>query len=344
MLSNYFLMNKKNKNQFQLRLLLFAGLMGLFFSSHAIFADFNVYVGETKYPITQNTFLLDSDGTGGNVGIEFGSSGEQVLWDSGNARFNFTDDLLVDDGFRVGVDYLVVNGVTGVVDISQNLQVAGSICDDLGANCSTPAQINTAASYAAVDETDTNATKDKVLSNLLAKGWEDHKNVVTGNPHVVTQTEVGLGSLTNDTQLKIASNLSDLANAVTARTNLGVAIGTDVQAYDAQLADIAGLGVTDSNFIVGDGANWVAESGATARTSLGLGNVEDTALSTWAGTASITTVGTLASGSIGGAFTAIGDAYISSSANWNTAFGWGDHSVQNYLDLEIGRASGRERV
>jgi hypothetical protein len=44
-----------------------------------------------------------------------------------------------------------------------------------------------------------------------------------------------------------------------------------VQAYDAQLADVAGLAVTDGNFIVGHGTNFVAESGATARTSLGLG-------------------------------------------------------------------------
>ena len=69
--------------------------------------------------------------------------------------------------------------------------------------------------------------------------------------------------------LLAANNLSDLANAGTSRTNLGVAIGSDVQAYDAGLADIAGLAVTDGNIIVGDGANWVAESGATARTSLG---------------------------------------------------------------------------
>jgi hypothetical protein len=39
---------------------------------------------------------------------------------------------------------------------------------------------------------------------------------------------------------------------------------------DAQLQDVAGLAVTDGNFIVGDGANFVAESGATARASLGL--------------------------------------------------------------------------
>lgn len=36
-------------------------------------------------------------------------------------------------------------------------------------------------------------------------------------------------------------------------------------------SDIAGLSRTDSNFIVGDGTDFVAESGATARTSLGLG-------------------------------------------------------------------------
>lgn len=45
------------------------------------------------------------------------------------------------------------------------------------------------------------------------------------------------------------------------------------QGSDAGLTDIAGLAVTDGNIIVGDGANWVAESGSTARTSLGLGSI-----------------------------------------------------------------------
>ena len=39
---------------------------------------------------------------------------------------------------------------------------------------------------------------------------------------------------------------------------------------DLGLTDLEGLTPTDSNIIVGDGTNWVAESGATARTSLGL--------------------------------------------------------------------------
>ena len=58
-------------------------------------------------------------------------------------------------------------------------------------------------------------------------------------------------------------------SAAAARTTLGSVIGTNVQAWDTQLDDIAALAVTNGNFIVGDGTNWVAESGATALTSLG---------------------------------------------------------------------------
>ena len=68
-------------------------------------------------------------------------------------------------------------------------------------------------------------------------------------------------------------SIVDDADAAAARTTLGLVIGTNVQAYDAQLADVAGLAVTDGGFIVGDGSNFVLESGATARTSLGLGSM-----------------------------------------------------------------------
>lgn len=61
----------------------------------------------------------------------------------------------------------------------------------------------------------------------------------TSNPHSVTASQVGLGSVTNALQLVAANNLSDLVSASNARTNLGVAIGTDVQAFDATLTSLA---------------------------------------------------------------------------------------------------------
>jgi hypothetical protein len=59
-------------------------------------------------------------------------------------------------------------------------------------------------------------------------------------------------------------------NASTGRTSLGLVIGTDVQAYDPQLADVAGLTPTDNGVIIGNGTNFVVESGSTFRTSVGL--------------------------------------------------------------------------
>ncbi len=45
------------------------------------------------------------------------------------------------------------------------------------------------------------------------------------------------------------------------------------QSYDGDLVTLAAMTPSDGVFIVGSGANWVAESGATARASLGLGSM-----------------------------------------------------------------------
>ena len=160
-----------------------------------------------------------------------------------------------------------------------------------------------------------------------------------------------------------SNNLSDLANASTARTNLGLAIGTNVQAYDAQLADIAGLTPTDGNFIVGNGTNFVSESGSTARASLGLTigtdvqayssvlanttasftTADETKLDGIEASADVTDATNVASAGavMDGDFTANGlmkrtgagtySSITDNSSNWNTAYSWGDHSSAGYL-------------
>lgn len=77
-------------------------------------------------------------------------------------------------------------------------------------------------------------------------------------------------------------------------TLVGVTSGIQAQIDGKQtahqnLTDISGLAATDGNIIVGDGSNFVAESGATARASLGIdgasgviatGDIADLAIST----------------------------------------------------------------
>lgn len=60
------------------------------------------------------------------------------------------------------------------------------------------------------------------------------------------------------------NNLSDLANKATSRTNLGVAIGTNVQAYDATLLSIAGLGTAADKIAYTTGVDTWAETPLTA--------------------------------------------------------------------------------
>ena len=80
---------------------------------------------------------------------------------------------------------------------------------------------------------------------------------------------IGAGSGGGD--MLASNNLSDVDNTTTAQQNLNVEPGVDVQAYDADLATIAGLAKTLGGVIVGDGSAWQVESGATLRSSIGLG-------------------------------------------------------------------------
>ena len=100
--------------------------------------------------------------------------------------------------------------------------------------------------------------------------YVDGTNVIE-QLNYLTSAEIGTITFTNP--VPIASGGTNATSASAARTSLGLAIGTDVQAYNAGLQDISGLAKTNNNFIVGDGSNWVAESGATVRTSLGLGSM-----------------------------------------------------------------------
>ena len=140
--------------------------------------------------------------------------------------------------------------------------------------------------------------------------YVDGTNVIEQLSYL-TSAEIGTITFTNP--VPIASGGTNAISASAARTSLGLAIGTDVQAYNAGLQDISGLAKTNNNFIVGDGSNWVAESGATVRTSLGLGSMavqDSNAVSISAGTATLTSMTTNSATITGGTITGITDLAV----------------------------------
>lgn len=96
------------------------------------------------------------------------------------------------------------------------------------------------------------------------------------------------GTISGITDLAIADGGTGASDASTARTNLGLAIGTDIQAYDAGLSSIAGLTTAADQLLYLTGAdtystsslpsyarNFLAsgDSASSARTVLGLGTL-----------------------------------------------------------------------
>ena len=147
----------------------------------------------------------------------------------------------------------------------------------------------------------------------------------------VTSTELGyVSGVTSaiqtqiDSKLTASNNLSDVSSASTARTNLGLAIGTNVQAYDAELAAIAGLtsaadkgiqftgsGTASTYDLTTAGKALLDDADASAqRTTLGLGTIATQAASNVALT--------------GGTITGLGDPSASSDA-----------ATKNYVDTLV---------
>jgi hypothetical protein len=81
------------------------------------------------------------------------------------------------------------------------------------------------------------------------------------------------GSISGINDLAVDDGGTGASTPSGARANLGLAIGSDVQGFNANLNDIAGLTPNLDRFIVGNGSKWVAENRSQARISLGLGDL-----------------------------------------------------------------------
>ena len=155
----------------------------------------------------------------------------------------------------------------------------------------------TAAGRALLDDADAAAQRTTLGLGTIAT--QDASTVA------ITGGTITGGTITGITDLAVADGGTGASDAGTARTNLGVAIGTDVQAYDAGLQSISGLTTSADQTVYTTGSDTYATTSltsfgrsliddtdaATARTTLGLGTLA-TQSGTFSGTHSGTTSGT----------------------------------------------------
>ena len=259
-----------------------------------------------------------------------------VTWDSGSlanetlsvylAILTKTNDSIptgisatkIADGTISDTEFQYLNGVSSAIQTQLDAKQAtitgsASTIDTESLTANRAVISNGSQKIAVSDVTDTELGYLDGVTSAVQTQIDSKQATITGGASTIASSD-----LTASRALQSNGSGKVEVSAVT-NTELGYldgvtsAIQTQLdakQTSDAQLTDIAGLTPTDSNFIVGDGSNFVTESGATARTSLGLGSIATQA----ANNVSIS----------GGAVTGLGSPSASSDA-----------ATKNYVDQAV---------
>lgn len=238
---------------------------------HAGTSNAGTYLVTTADPIVIDTSSIALTAVGDAIGGATGATDNAVLRANGTGGATVQSSaVLVDDSGNIAPVTSDVGALGTALLMWSDLYLASGAVVDFAGDVTVTHSANTLTIAGGVVEFSSTPTQ--------------------GGQSILDAADIGVTVQAYDADLATWAGLTPSANAqslVTAadyaamRALLDLEAGTDFlspaaiaaayQPLDAGLTDIAGLAVTDGNIIVGDGLNWVAESGATARTSLGLG-------------------------------------------------------------------------
>jgi hypothetical protein len=221
--------------------------------------------------------------TDGGTGASTAGAARTNLGAASIAGDTFTGDVLVPDEAYDATGWdgdLSVPTKNAVRDKIESLIVGGGGYTDEQAQDAVGAMV---ADTATIDVTYTDATpelkwdvKDDAITYAKLQN-------VSATDRVLGRATAGAGDVEEIALSAFGRSLIDDAAASNARSTLGLVIGTDVQAFDADLTTIAGLTATTDNVMQSVAGTWASRTPAQLKATqglvkgdVGLGNVDNT--------------------------------------------------------------------